>query len=67
MQALKQYLADKGITQLDFARELGVTQPTVSDWVNGDMSPSLERLKLIAVKTGIPIAELVGLKEGIQQ
>ena len=43
---------DAGLTQAAFARGVGVTQPTVSDWERGHASPSRHRMAVISELTG---------------
>ncbi len=38
---LYQYLNDENISQTDFSEKIGVTQPTLSRYVNGDIIPSV--------------------------
>ena len=38
---LFQYLASKEISQARFAQQIGVSQPTLSRYVNGDSLPSV--------------------------
>ena len=38
---LFQYLANKEISQSRFAKQIGVSQPTLSRYVNGDSLPSV--------------------------
>lgn len=38
---LFQYLASKEISQARFAKQIGVSQPTLSRYVNGDSIPSV--------------------------
>ena len=38
---LFQYLANKEISQARFAEQIGVSQPTLSRYVNGDSLPSV--------------------------
>jgi transcriptional regulator with XRE-family HTH domain len=59
VQKLKTYLADSKITQTDFAQSIGVSQPTVSDWLSGEIRPSIDNLIAISRATGISIDELV--------
>jgi transcriptional regulator with XRE-family HTH domain len=56
---LKKYLEAAEMTQAEFATAVGVSQPTVSDWVNGEMSPSLGNLVALSEITGIGLDELV--------
>ena len=42
MNALHEYLSDRGISQRAFARDLGVDPGTVSRMTRNEMTPSLE-------------------------
>lgn len=59
MKRLRRWLEDSATTQLGLARVLGVSQPTVSDWINGKVSPTVESLRAIAAHTGLSIDELL--------
>ena len=59
MSKLKRYLEDSEMTQAGLAIAVGVSQPTVSDWINGEMSPSLGNLVVLSRITGIALDELV--------
>lgn len=59
MESLKTYLERKEISQAQFAQLVGVTQPTVSDWINGRMLPSTDRLVEISRVTGLSIDKLL--------
>lgn len=59
MERLKQYLAEADKSQAEFGREMGVSQPTVSDWLSGASFPSVGRLKRMSELTGISIDELL--------
>lgn len=62
MERLAQYLSDTQTSQAELARLIGVSQPTVSDWVNGEKTPTAENLIALSTKTGIPTDELLGLR-----
>ena len=62
-RALTRALAERGITQADLARELGVTQPTISDYVNAKKSPSRKNLVHLMGFLGLDPAELTALSE----
>ena len=49
MNIVKELRKKKGIQQKELAIEIGVTQPTVSDWESGKKDPSGERLKKLAL------------------
>lgn len=59
MERLREHLVEKEITQADFARRMGVSQPTVSDWLNGKSLPSVANLREISRETGITLDELL--------
>jgi transcriptional regulator with XRE-family HTH domain len=61
MEALRRYFKDNSVSQAEFARRLNVSQPTVSDWINGKISPSTENLRAIAVCTGLSLDALLDL------
>jgi transcriptional regulator with XRE-family HTH domain len=46
-------------TQEGVAKAVGVSQPAVRYWKNGDFSPSPENAKRIEGLTGIPRAEIL--------
>lgn len=50
----------KGLTQVEVARELGVTQGAVRQWEAGATTPSAGKLAKVAALLDIPIAELLG-------
>lgn len=49
---LDKYLADKGITQVEFAKKLGTFQQNVSDWVKGNTKPLPATIQKISAATG---------------
>jgi transcriptional regulator with XRE-family HTH domain len=54
---------DKGLTQVELAERLGVTQPAVSDYENDDIRLSADVVVQIAGILGVSTDELLGLKE----
>jgi len=59
MEKLRAWLADNGITQSSFAKDLKVSQPTVSDWLTGETTPSTSNLRAIAARTGLSLDDLL--------
>ncbi len=55
---LKEILAQRGITLKDFAVTSGISQSNLSNYINGNISPTLETLKKIAKHLDIEIVEL---------
>ncbi|KAB8126938.1 helix-turn-helix domain-containing protein [Gracilibacillus oryzae] len=50
---LKRLLNSKGKTQTDMARELGLSETTVSSWINSERYPRLDKIQLMADYFGV--------------
>jgi transcriptional regulator with XRE-family HTH domain len=59
MERLRTWLTEADKTQAQFAKEMGVSQPTVSDWLNGRISPTAGKLRKISEHTGLSIDDLL--------
>jgi len=64
MESLRDWLANTGTTQAALAKQLGVSQPTVSDWARGNMFPDLYNLRRLHAITGISFEDLIGPEKG---
>lgn len=51
---IEKHLNDAGISQSELARRLGISQPTVSDWISGKKRPSGDKVLALAKELGIP-------------
>lgn len=51
--SIARYLEKSGKSQKTFADELGVSQPTVSDWVRGEKKPEGENVTKVARALGV--------------
>lgn len=49
MKRLKAIRKQKGFSQSELAKLIGVSQNTISQWENGDRSPSISMLKHLTV------------------
>ena len=49
-----------GIKQQSFAKDMHVSQPTVSDWENGNVNPSIENLISLSQYFGVSIGCIIG-------
>ena len=63
---LKEILAQKGITLKDFAATSGISQSNLSNYINGNISPTLDTLKKIAIHLGIDVVELFKEKDDVE-
>jgi len=59
---LKLYMKMKNKTQIDIADQLDVSQSTVSDWINGNKYPRIDKLQLLADYFGILKSDLSEIK-----
>ena len=55
---LKEILAQRGITLKDFAALSGISQSNLSNYVNGNISPTLDTLKKVAATLNIELSDL---------
>lgn len=67
LNRIKEVLRDKGIRQKDLAKELSVSERTVSFWCRNERQPHLDNLYQIAELLEIPPADLLGNGEEIIQ
>jgi transcriptional regulator with XRE-family HTH domain len=63
---LRQALVEREIQQKDFAEALGVSYKTMSGYIQGHTSPTLEKLAAIAEKLDISADYLLGLSNEIR-
>lgn len=63
---LKEILSQKGITLKDFAATSGISQSNLSNYINGNISPTLDTLKKIASHLGIDVVELFKEREDVE-
>ena len=50
------------MTQAELAKKTGISLATIRRYENGDYSPNLERIKIIADALGVPNHEIIGLQ-----
>ncbi|MBR4020654.1 MAG: helix-turn-helix transcriptional regulator [Firmicutes bacterium] len=58
-ERIYQYMKEKGITQLEFAKRTGISQSTVSDWRRKGTNPSADKIMIICDVLGISPYELL--------
>lgn len=63
---LKEILAQRGITLKDFATSAGLSQSNLSNYINGNISPTLDTLKKIATHLNIDVVELFKEKDDVE-
>jgi transcriptional regulator with XRE-family HTH domain len=55
---IKEILKEKGLTVVTLAKNIGITQPNMSNIINEKTNPSIETLEKIATALNVAIAEL---------
>lgn len=57
------YIKAKGNTQKEIAEYLGVSAPTVSDWINGKKFPRMDKIDMLANYFGCLKSDLIENKD----
>lgn len=63
---LKEILAQRGITLKEFAQSSGISQSNLSNYLNGNISPTLDTLKKIATNLKVDVVELFREKDEVE-
>ena len=63
---LREILTQRGITLKDFAQISGISPSNLSNYLNGNISPTLDTLKKIASYLNIDVVELFKEKDNIE-
>jgi len=63
---LREILTQRGITLKDFAQISGISPSNLSNYLNGNISPTLDTLKKIASFLNIDVVELFKEKDNIE-
>ncbi|MBE7061391.1 MAG: helix-turn-helix transcriptional regulator [Clostridiales bacterium] len=60
---LKDFLEDNNLTQVSFAKTIGVKQSQVSEWLKGKAKPGYDILKRMAIAFNISADYFLGISE----
>ena len=63
---LKEILAQRGVTLKEFSQTSGISQSNLSNYLNGNISPTLDTLKKIASSLNIDVVELFKERDNIE-
>lgn len=58
-QNIKMYMEDKGISRKEFCKRLGLAYSTVTDWLNAEKYPRIDKIERMANFFGVSKADLV--------
>lgn len=59
MSTIKELRERAGLTQIEFAEAIGVTQSTVSQWEGGKICPNTAKLRKLAAVLGCSVDDLL--------
>lgn len=63
LERLREILKQRGLTLKAFSEMSGISQPNLSNYINGNISPTLETVDKIAKALDIDIQELLPRKD----
>ena len=58
-ERIYEYLREKGISQIEFAKRTGISQSTISDWRRKGTNPSADKIMVICEVLGVSPYELL--------
>lgn len=62
-EILSEFLKENNLTQVSFAKSIGVKQSQVSEWLKGKAKPGYDTLKSMALAYDISADFFLGIKE----
>lgn len=66
-ERIYKYLAEKGMSQIEFSKRTGISQSTISDWRRKGTNPSADKIMIICEVLGVSPSELLsGVESKLQ-
>ena len=62
-EILRDFLIENNLTQVSFAKMIGVKQSQVSEWLKGKAKPGYDTLKSMALAFNVSADYFLGIKE----
>ena len=62
-EILREFLLEKNLTQVAFAKAIGVKQSQVSEWLKGKAKPGYDILKSMSLAYDVTADYFLGIKE----
>ena len=62
-EILKEFLTENNLTQVAFAKRIGVKQGQVSEWLSGKSKPSYDTLRAMATAFNVSADYFLGIKD----
>lgn len=56
---LNRILTERGVSQIELAKMLGVSKSIVSEWCKGSKTPRMDKVQMIANKFGLLLTDLM--------
>ena len=61
-EILKEFLEEHNLTQVAFAKKIGVKQSQVSEWLHGKAKPGYDMLKMMALAFNVSADYFLGIQ-----
>lgn len=58
---IQEYIKKQGISQREFAKQVGVQHRTINSYINSHVSPTLHSLTLLSRATGVGLLTLIAM------
>ncbi len=62
-EILKEFLEENNLTQVAFAKAIGVKQSQVSEWLKGKAKPGYDIIKSMSIAFNVTADYFLGIKE----
>lgn len=62
-EILKEFLTENNLTQVAFAKRIGVKQGQVSEWLSGKSKPSYDTLRAMTTAFNVSADYFLGIKD----
>ena len=62
-EILRDFLTENNLTQVAFAKKIGVKQSQVSEWLKGKAKPGYDTLRSMALTFNVSADYFLGIKE----
>ena len=59
---LKEYRKNKGLTQYDASKKIGVARTTYADYENGKIQPAIDKIRKISDWLDLPLEKLMNIQ-----
>ena len=62
-EILRDFLSENNLTQVEFAKRIGVKQGQVSEWLYGKSKPGYDNLRAMSIALNVSADYFLGIKD----